>query len=382
MNTAQPRTYMSKAVRLSEQIRQEIQDGKYPIGSLMPTEMKLVKSYVVSRVTIRRALSMLIDEGILLKMPHRGVMVQGLHAAGRGERVASTLGNQMAIAALLSSQPDEGLARIQEGIESFARDNGMSFQLLSSDSISDDSGDVFAALEHVEELGIDGVIILPYPGDPQLDTLRKLQEEKFPVVCVEKRTRDIQLPAVEPDNKTGMYRAAQLLTSKYRRPVFYIGMNSDHKNDTDRYDGYIRAMNDFGYEKDIQSHTYLHEMSSSDPAYWKTERPWQQGFEVAQRLFNEQNGPYSIVCLNDYMAWGVYRAAEERGLEIGDDVQIIGFDDLEISSLLSPPLTTVRQNLEEKGYQAARILRQCIVGDLRVPIQITLPVEIVERASA
>ena len=69
-------------------------------------------------------------------------------------------------------------------------------------------------------------------------------------------------------------------------------------------------------------------------------------------------------------------------VEIGKDIHIVGFDDLEIASMLVPPLTTVRQALEEKGYQAAHILRQCMLGDLRVPIQITLPVELIERASA
>lgn len=380
MTSDSPRSYVSKAVRLAEQIRSEIEDGKYPIGSMMPTEMQLVDAYAVSRVTIRRSLSILIDEGVLLKMPHRGVMVQGLHAADRGERQVQVLGSQMSIAAILSSNPDEGLSRIQQGIETFARDNGMSFQLLANDA--SEGGDVFAVLEHVEDLGIDGVIILPYPGDPHLGVLHALQERKFPVVCVEKRTRDIKLPSVEPDNKTGMYRACQLLISRYRRPVFYIGMQSDHKNDTDRYDGYVRAMNDFGYDAEVKTHSIVHEMSSSDPAYWSIERPWQQGFELADRIFNNFERPYSIACLNDYMAWGVYRAAEERGLEIGEDVCVIGFDDLEIASMLTPKMTTVRQHLEEKGYQAARLLRQYIVGDLKVPMQISMPVELVERGSA
>ncbi|NRA36780.1 MAG: GntR family transcriptional regulator [Planctomycetes bacterium] len=381
MSDKAPKVYMSKAVRLSEQLREEIAEGMYSLGSLMPTEMELVKTYQVSRVTIRRSLSILIEEGVLLKLPHRGVMVQGVKADGSGPLISHLSNKDFTLAAMLASQPDEGLSRMQQGIEDFAKEYGMAFRLLSNDMIADND-DPFSVLEHVEELGIDGVIVLPYPGEPRTEILQSLHDRGFPIVCIERRHRDMKLPSVEPDNKTGMYRATKHLISKYRRPVHYLGLTSAHKTDTDRYDGYVRAMKDSHFEDDIESHTCLHAMNTNDPAFWEIDQAWKWGYEIAHDIFKDSQAPYSMACLNDYIAWGVYRAAEEIDLEIGKDIHIVGFDDLEIASMLVPPLTTVRQALEEKGYQAAHILRQCMLGDLRVPIQITLPVELIERASA
>jgi DNA-binding LacI/PurR family transcriptional regulator len=57
--------------------------------------------------------------------------------------------------------------------------------------------------------------------------------------------------------------------------------------------------------------------------------------------------PTAIVAFNDKMAIGAYHAARKRGLRVPEDLSIVGFDDVELSRVAQPPLTTVRQPLEE-----------------------------------
>ena len=88
------------------------------------------------------------------------------------------------------------------------------------------------------------------------------------------------------------------------------------------------------------------------------------------------------MAMNDYVARGVYRAAEELKLRIGRDVIIFGFDDLPLASCLECPLSSVRQPRREIGYEAARLLCNEIAGKVSRPVTRVLPVELVERKSS
>jgi LacI family transcriptional regulator len=180
-----------------------------------------------------------------------------------------------------------------------------------------------------------------------------------------------------------MYRAANYLIQKHRRPAFFLGMRCDHQTDADRYHGYVCAMTDAGFKDQIASHTVLHELGSSDTAYWTEERKWWHGYEIAKRLLTAQRPPLSVACVKDYTAWGLYKAAEELNWIVGRDLFVTGFDDLTIAQLLKPALTTIQQSLREKGYVAARMLLQWIKTRRAPDVQVVhLPVTLIARESA
>jgi LacI family transcriptional regulator len=89
-----------------------------------------------------------------------------------------------------------------------------------------------------------------------------------------------------------------------------------------------------------------------------------------------------VACQKDDIAWGLYRACGERGLTVGRDVAVTGFDDHPHIAQLDPPLTTVRQPFREKGWQAARLLDRAMSDGFHAPVQVTLGVELVLRGSA
>jgi LacI family transcriptional regulator, galactose operon repressor len=93
------------------------------------------------------------------------------------------------------------------------------------------------------------------------------------------------------------------------------------------------------------------------------------------------NPPTAILASNDVMAFGVMEAARERGKKIPDDISIIGFDDIKQAAHVHPPLTTIRQPLEEMGRRAARMLLEIIENPERLAEKIELPTELVVRES-
>ena len=87
-----------------------------------------------------------------------------------------------------------------------------------------------------------------------------------------------------------------------------------------------------------------------------------------------------MFCLNDEMAAGAYHAARKRGMDVPDDLSIIGFDDIPQSGWVRPGLTTVRQPAHDKGRMAASLLIALVSGSA-LPQHATLSTELVIRGS-
>jgi DNA-binding LacI/PurR family transcriptional regulator len=118
------------------------------------------------------------------------------------------------------------------------------------------------------------------------------------------------------------------------------------------------------------------------------EQPWAQadvGFEPARvgarSLLDRPAAerPTALLCDDDLMAGGAYLAARDLGLAIPGDVAIVGFDDLDFTVVLDPPLTTVRADAEDLGAQAFEVLAELMAGG--APVSRVLAVELVVRGS-
>jgi DNA-binding LacI/PurR family transcriptional regulator len=105
------------------------------------------------------------------------------------------------------------------------------------------------------------------------------------------------------------------------------------------------------------------------------------GYAVAGQLLDLAEPPTAIFALNDNLAFGVLRAAAHRGISVPDELSVVGFDDLETASLVTPMLTTVHQPLVEMGAYAAQVLLRWIEGDAPPAMHIQLPTELVVRES-
>lgn len=104
------------------------------------------------------------------------------------------------------------------------------------------------------------------------------------------------------------------------------------------------------------------------------------GREGAKWLLGLDPRPTALLCLSDELALGAIRAAQDLGLRVPEDVSIVGFDDTPAAQWADPPLTTVRQDLVEKGRMAAELALSLLDGTRPGP-PTTLPVTLVERAS-
>jgi len=104
---------------------------------------------------------------------------------------------------------------------------------------------------------------------------------------------------------------------------------------------------------------------------------------VADRLLGLEPRPTAVFCSNDLIAIGVLDAAGAMGLAVPDDLAVVGFDDIELASLVTPSLTTLANPAFTTGREAGRLLTERMAGGHQGPARtVTLPSPLVIRASS
>ncbi len=107
----------------------------------------------------------------------------------------------------------------------------------------------------------------------------------------------------------------------------------------------------------------------------------ESGRASAHALFSLAEPPTAIFASNDNMAVGAIQAARDRGIRVPDDLSVVGFDDADISRIVTPALTTVRQPLEEMGRMAVSLLARLLDRQRVETLRIELATRLVLRDS-
>ncbi len=106
---------------------------------------------------------------------------------------------------------------------------------------------------------------------------------------------------------------------------------------------------------------------------------------MAESLLREQRDVTAVFCMNDKMAGGVYDYLHERGIRVGEDISVAGFDNQIFAAYCSPPITTMAIDLYEIGARGAQILiekLQASEGEKKEPVlEEKIPGRLIERGS-
>lgn len=210
---------------------------------------------------------------------------------------------------------------------------------------------------------LDGVIVTAnFLHDPLVDGLLA---STLPTVLIGHRREDLTASYVDIDN----IHAAETMTTHLlqlgRRRVGHITGSRDSVAGADRLVGYRNAMAKAGLSTD----GLVVEGDFNDPS----------GVLGAAALLD--HGVDAIFCANDRTARGALEVLRSRGLRVPDDVALAGFDDLDFAAQLDPPLTTIRQGVDQQGAEAARTLLQLLQDPAGGPRRVLLPTELVIRQS-
>lgn len=213
----------------------------------------------------------------------------------------------------------------------------------------------------------DGVVLLL--ADRKSAHLRELRNHHIPFVVVdplgELGPDDLSVTAT---NWAGGKAATEYLLSLGHRRIGALLGPDDFPCNRDRLAGYRSALETAGLSADPDLIRY---------GSWHVEPAHT---EMAQ-LLSLPDPPTAVFVGNDEQCFGVYRALDENGLRIPEDVSVVGFDDMPYAAWLTPALTTVRQPLLEMGRTAAAMLLRLIAGGPVDNIRVELSTPLVVRSS-
>ncbi|MGC9400048.1 MAG: LacI family DNA-binding transcriptional regulator [Anaerolineae bacterium] len=210
-------------------------------------------------------------------------------------------------------------------------------------------------------------LLLVLPRQPEA-YLASLNERNFPYVLIDHQGIARDEPAVAAENWEGGFMATEYLIQLGHRRIGFITGNMKMGCAQDRLAGYRAALEHYGIPVD---EALIQEGNFFQP----------DGYAGGEALLNLAAPPTAIFASNDVMAFGVMEAVRDRGLKIPDDISVVGFDDIPQAASVHPPLTTVRQPLEEMGRVAARNLLALIEDPNHPTERVELPTDLIIRQS-
>jgi DNA-binding LacI/PurR family transcriptional regulator len=266
------------------------------------------------------------------------------------------------IGLVVTTVADPFTCEVVSGIEQTASDCGYSVFLADSNA---DPAREQKIVQSFAERRVDGIIVTSSRVGALYIPL--LSEMQVPIVLVNDHHPGAFVHSVMIGNRAGMRAAAAHLIGLGHRRIAYVGDRLGYQSDTERHAGYRAALE----AASIPALPALTAYGDGKP---------QGAIEAMNTLLESSEPPTAVCCYNDMSALGVMRAIHLRGLRVPEDISVVGFDDLFLSSYTQPPLTTVRQPMRRMGQLAMESLFKVMTGE-GPAIKIEVEAELVVRES-
>jgi DNA-binding LacI/PurR family transcriptional regulator len=212
---------------------------------------------------------------------------------------------------------------------------------------------------------VDGIIILDVIDKKTLNILNR--DFNVPIVLIDNHKNFINMYGVDNDDFGGAYKATKYLIELGHKKIGYIGIPETHPLGRESWNGFKKAMD----ESDMKEVCYFKDCKFGIKS----------GRDAIKHLLANGSLPTAFCCVNDYIAIGAMEELKSKGYNIPDEVSFIGADDMELSSEIDPPLTTIRINMEELGRVGIRKLISIINNNYTGELKTIIDNELIDRGS-
>jgi LacI family transcriptional regulator len=228
-----------------------------------------------------------------------------------------------------------------------------SFSLILASSDFENEREAYLRLIHNSQ--VDGFIVMrTRRKDNRIDLLRS---QNIPFVAFGRTAGENDFPFVDSDDVLGIRLVVDYLVKLGHTRLGFIAEPTLFTKSYNRFQGYIQGLQTHGLDFDPD---LVFEENFRQPS----------GKIGAGKLLSSPNPPTAIIASNDLLALGALSAVQERGLEVGRDISITGYDDILLAEYTNPPLTTVHQPAHQLGRQLTemliKIIRKERVGEQHV----------------
>ncbi len=198
--------------------------------------------------------------------------------------------------------------------------------------------------------------------------LEYLNEQRMPFTALESISDTVNFPRINLDRESAISELIDHLLGRGFKRIACIGGPENLQSQSSQMAGYRLGLKTAGLPFD-QNLAMVSDLTSSS------------GYQVTKRLLSIPDPPDAIICINDETAFGVLRASHEKGLKVGQDLAVAGFDGVQISKFTEPPLTSLDIPVYEIACQLVKMLIAEIEGQPLPERQVVLRPTLLVRES-
>jgi LacI family transcriptional regulator len=349
--------------QIVDDIRSKIAAKELKAGDQLGSHAELSSLYHVSLITVKKALTILINDGVVFSRVGKGTYV-ARHTTDARQNGHPTIG------LVIQDIRSPFFSRVMHSVEDAAYELG--YHVLVSNS-SGKAEKEESQIARFREFGVNGMIIASmshkYHATP---TIRKMLHQGFPFVMVS-YIADQDVPFVGSDHEQGGYLATEYLVKQGYQRIGYINGEPGNMVGELRRHGYENALKAYGRRVDMRLQFHLRMRGE--------QHDYKSGYEIGKKFQKLSVKPDAVFVYNDLSALGFEDAILEQGLRIPHDVAIVGFDDIDRGEYAQVPLTTMRQPTALIGTHAVELLVKLMNGKSGSLRKILKP-ELINRQSS
>lgn len=255
-------------------------------------------------------------------------------------------------------------AELIRGMEDASKKKGYSLIICNTDR---DRNRLFSYLNTFYEKQVDGLL---YTSDPIFpDYYKQLKSLRLPVVLVSTHSMEYDLPSVKINDEQAAYDAVKLLIDSGHRKIAMISFDlTDSIAGLPRYQGFVRALREHGIDESKDNVVFVNG-TVFDP------------LTAADKLIESCPDVTAVFTASDEWAIGLLSQLHGKGIRVPDDLSVVGFDNIRMSTMSIPKLTTVAQPMYRIGYRAVEKLHARINGLEDPVLREYMPHEVIIRNS-
>ncbi len=253
-----------------------------------------------------------------------------------------------------------------EACENECRQRG--YELLISQVIhgEHDKEDIFKIIDQNK---IAGILLLA--TEMNQDDFSNFENMDVPMVVLDSYFATKSYDYIVINNVSGSYRATKYFIEKGHKKIGILGSSINISNFEYRYKGFEKAIKEAKLIFEEEDNILLE--PTLDGAYRDMKEYLEQN--------NGRQLPTALFAMNDIIALGAMKAMKEHGINIPEDISIIGFDDIPFSALSNPNMTTIKVYTTEMGRLAVKRLIDKTSEEEEVPLKIEIDTKLIERDS-
>ena len=189
---------------------------------------------------------------------------------------------------------------------------------------------------------VDGIVLISSLLDE--DYLKDILKQDVPLVSVGENKANLEeIPVIRLDYKLAAYKATKHLLEIGYREIAMIYGSTPEKENLKKINGYTEALNEFG-------------INAKEEYLLEVENTIEDGYLGGKKMVELKNRPRAIFATSDILALGIMDAMRDNDMKVPDDMAVVGFDNIRMSNLITPKLTTIEKPMHKMGVVGARVL--------------------------